>query len=246
MKEILQQNGLLLTGTCDLNDFTFEIPFLVWGGVRAHQVSVGAYGYISPNTSITNASMGRHSCVGHQVSIGLSHHWPNDVMMVHLTPFAGISTRGLNQAACLGYDIGDISPSHTSIGNDVWIGAHALIPAAHDITIGNGAIVAAGSVVSKDVPAFAVVAGSPARVVKMRFSDEICADLEASSWWDYDWQEAAAALPGLARIAPLNDAKAFCAWWRDDGADMMKPYLIIPQKRRVRREGQEVFLDKLL
>lgn len=245
MNEILQQNGLLITGNCDLRDFTFEMPVLVWGGVRAYNVKLGAYSYISPNSGLTNTKVGRYSCIGHACEIGLSKHCVSDVIISNLSPFRGISTKGLSENAYLGYKIDDEDPSLTNIANDVWIGAHALIPAAHDITIGNGAIVAAGSVVSKDVPAFAVVAGSPARVVKMRFSDEICADLEASSWWDYDWQEAAAALPGLARIAPLNDAKAFCTWWRDGGADMMKPYLIIPQKRRVRRDGENIFLDKL-
>ena len=200
---------------------------------------IDTYTYTGYNTVIKYADIGKFCSISWNVSIGGANH---EITHLSTHPFPFLSKFGLTENTEK-YNSFD---TNLKVGNDVWIGAHALIPAAHDITIGNGAIVAAGSVVSKDVPAFAVVAGSPARVVKMRFSDKICADLEASSWWDYDWQEAAAALPGLAGIAPLNDAKAFCAWWRDGGADMMKPYLIIPQKRRVRREGQEVFLDKLL
>ena len=58
----------------------------------------------------------------------------------------------------------------TNIGEDVWIGASALIMAG--ITIGNGAIVAAGSVVTKDVPAYSIYGGNPAKLIRMRFTEE--------------------------------------------------------------------------
>lgn len=245
MKEILTKNGLLLTGKCDLNALTYEVPVLVWGGVRAHDVKLGAYSYISPNTLITNAKVGRYSCIGHACEIGLSKHCVSDVIISNLSPFRGISTKGLSKNAYLGYKIDDENPSLTNIANDVWIGAHSIIPAAHEINIANGAIVAAGSVVAKDVPAFAIVAGNPAKVVKMRFSDEVCADLNETKWWDYDWQEAAAALPDILSIAPIKDAKAFCAWWRQGGAELLAPFAISPITKRLRKDESGVFLDTL-
>lgn len=62
------------------------------------------------------------------------------------------------------------------IGNDVWIAAGANI--LHDVRVGNGAVIGAGAVVTRDVPAYAVVAGVPARVMKYRFPAEIIAELE--------------------------------------------------------------------
>lgn len=69
------------------------------------------------------------------------------------------------------------------VGNDVWIGTQTVI--LPNVEIGDGAVVAAGCVVSKDVPPYAVVAGNPASVVKMRFAPEVIAELEAVKWWDW-------------------------------------------------------------
>ena len=69
------------------------------------------------------------------------------------------------------------------IGNDVWIGESAKILSG--VTIGDGAIVAAGAVVTKDVPPYAIVGGVPARIIKYRFSDDQIADLLNIKWWNW-------------------------------------------------------------
>lgn len=71
----------------------------------------------------------------------------------------------------------------TCIGNDVWIGHEALIMPA--VTVGDGAIIASRSVVTKDVPPYAIVAGSPAKVVRMRFDENTIAELLRLRWWDW-------------------------------------------------------------
>jgi acetyltransferase-like isoleucine patch superfamily enzyme len=89
------------------------------------------------------------------------------------------------------------------IGNDVWIGNDALILSG--ITIGDGAVVAAKAVVTRDVPAYAIVAGNPGRVVGHRFSEREREQLLAIRWWD--WPEELV----LARVAELNggDVQSF-------------------------------------
>lgn len=69
------------------------------------------------------------------------------------------------------------------IGNDVWLGYDALI--MNGVTIGNGAIIATRAVVVKDVPAYSIVAGNPAKVVKMRFDDTTIERLQKLAWWDW-------------------------------------------------------------
>lgn len=69
--------------------------------------------------------------------------------------------------------------------NDVWIGTGSTILSG--VTIGNGAIIMAGSIVTKDVPAFTIVGGIPAKPVKKRFSDKEIQALEEIKWWD--WSE---------------------------------------------------------
>jgi len=68
-----------------------------------------------------------------------------------------------------------------SVGNDVWIGANAFVRSG--LTIGDGAIIAAGAVVVKDVPPYAIVGGNPAHVIRMRFPDNTVERLLASKWW---------------------------------------------------------------
>jgi virginiamycin A acetyltransferase len=70
----------------------------------------------------------------------------------------------------------------TVIGNDVWIGYDALVMPG--VTIGDGAIVAARSVVTADVPPYAIVGGNPGKVLKRRFDDETIRRLQAVAWWD--------------------------------------------------------------
>jgi hypothetical protein len=71
----------------------------------------------------------------------------------------------------------------TKIGNDVWIGQGAFIKSG--VTIGDGAVVAAHAVVVKDVEPYAIVAGVPARTVRKRFDEPICAKLMELQWWNY-------------------------------------------------------------
>lgn len=71
----------------------------------------------------------------------------------------------------------------TVVGNDVWIGYDALIMPG--VRIGNGAIVSTRAVVTSDVPAYAIVGGNPARIVRRRFDDDTVAMLESIAWWDW-------------------------------------------------------------
>ena len=70
------------------------------------------------------------------------------------------------------------------VGNDVWIGYEAVILAG--VTIGDGAIIGARAVVTKDVPPYTIVGGAPAKQIRKRFSDEMIAELERLRWWDWD------------------------------------------------------------
>jgi len=76
----------------------------------------------------------------------------------------------------------DVEGHNLVIGNDVWIGANVLAIAG--IKIGDGAIVAAGSVVTKDVPPYAIVGGVPAKIIRYRFTDEQIKDLLNMQWWN--------------------------------------------------------------
>ena len=73
---------------------------------------------------------------------------------------------------------------HTTIGNDVWIGHKATIMAG--VEIGSGAIIAAHSIVTKDVEPYSIVGGNPAKTIKKRFSEEQIKLLLSQQWWNWD------------------------------------------------------------
>lgn len=92
--------------------------------------------------------------------------------------FSNDWAEGVDQARWASNTKGD-----TKVGHDVWIGRDATIMPG--VTVGNGAIIGSKAVVAKDVPAYAMVVGNPARVVKMRFTDDIISRLEQIAWWNW-------------------------------------------------------------
>ena len=78
------------------------------------------------------------------------------------------------------------SKGPVEIGNDVWIGFNATILSG--VRIGDGAVIAAGAVVAEDVPPYAIVAGNPARIVRMRFPPRVVSGLLKIKWWDWDFE----------------------------------------------------------
>lgn len=80
-------------------------------------------------------------------------------------------------------EIDSITKGPIAVGNDVWIGTNALVLSG--VSVGDGAVVAAGAVVTHDVPPYAVVAGVPARVIRMRFAPEQIESLRRIAWWHW-------------------------------------------------------------
>lgn len=83
----------------------------------------------------------------------------------------------------------------TVVGNDVWIGRESVVMPG--VTIGDGAIIAAYSVVTKDVPAYTVAGGNPIKLIRPRFDSEMIALLQAVRWWDFEGERLLAFLPTL-------------------------------------------------
>ncbi len=84
----------------------------------------------------------------------------------------------------------------TVIGNDVWLGHEcAILPG---VKVGDGAIIGAKAVVTKDVPPYAIVGGNPAKIIRMRFSDDVIARLLALRWWDWDFEKISRNIPAIA------------------------------------------------
>lgn len=83
----------------------------------------------------------------------------------------------------------------TVVGNDVWIGYDATIMPG--VTIGNGAIIGAKAVVTKDVPPYTVVGGNPAKILKTRFDEKTIAELQDIAWWDWSREKISRNIPAI-------------------------------------------------
>ncbi len=141
-------------------------------------VVIGDYSYVSgPRTYVESARIGKFCSIARQTVIGVGNH---DHTMVTTHPFfIDPEFGGIIEEPC------EMAQRDAPvIGNDVWIGINSIV--MRGVTIGDGAVVAANSVVTRDVPPYSIVGGAPARHLKERFSADIVRDLQSIRWWDWD------------------------------------------------------------
>ena len=145
-----------------------------------YNCEIGDFSYLAENSSIVNTEIGKFCSIGRNVGICLGSHPAHTFVSTHPAFFS--------PAKQSGYTFAEESYFNESgsvlIGNDVWIGANVII--MNDLTIGDGAIIGAGTVVTRNVPPFAIVTGVPGNVLKYRFSEEDIKYLTEVKWWDRD------------------------------------------------------------
>jgi virginiamycin A acetyltransferase len=110
-------------------------------------------------------------------------------------PMTGVTTYPFRIFTPEAFGYNDLPVKDTVVGHDVWIGHDAVIMPG--VRIGAGAIIAAASVVTRDVPAYAVVGGNPAATIRMRYPDETVAELLELAWWDWPIDKIEANLAAL-------------------------------------------------
>ena len=164
-----------------------EAPCRITGAVNCKtHVEVGAFTTFDGEESdgrIRNLKIGRYCSVAKRVDIGLAQHPVNWLSVTPLCYFSNGGLGDLHRKSVHTIPFQNES-GMTEIGNDVWIGDRVIIMSG--VKIGDGAIVAAGAVVTKDVPPYAIVGGVPAKVIKYRFSESVIKRLLELQWWNYD------------------------------------------------------------
>lgn len=148
----------------------------------SEMVSVGKFTYgITPNNVVFFNEGDAKIIIGKFCSIASGVKFmaggEHDFKRVSTFPFSKKMNKLLNKQE-------SFSKGEIKIGNDVWIGTDAIILSG--VNIGDGAVIAARSVVVKNIPPYAIVGGNPAKIIKMRFSDSQIVDLLKIKWWDWD------------------------------------------------------------
>jgi chloramphenicol O-acetyltransferase type B len=157
--------------------------------------TMGKFSFCGYDCEIINADIGSFTSIANCVVIGGGRH-PME--------WAGMSPvfyEGRDSVKAKFSEHVREQPRRVSIGHDVWLGRSVIV--LPGVTIGDGAVVGAGSVVTKEVPPYAIVAGNPARLIRYRFSELLRSRLLSARWWDLNDRE-------LRSLAPyVRDVEAF-------------------------------------
>lgn len=153
---------------------------VVYDRAILYNVKLGDFSYVGRDSRISRAEIGKFCCLGPEVLIGLGKHPSDTLVSIHPIFYSPLKQVGVTFADYSYFE----EFGRVKIGNDVWIGARSII--LDDVIIGDGAIIAAGSVVTKDVPDYAIVGGVPAKMIKHRFLPREIKILKKAKWWDKD------------------------------------------------------------
>lgn len=183
---------------------------------------LGAHTYAT-NARIACTSVGKFCSIGPQTLIGGLGRHPSDWVSTHPAFYSTLGVTGMTFAQGTHFE----ELRETRIGNDVWIGARAIV--LDGVTVGDGAIIAAGAVVTRDVAPYTIVGGVPARPLRTRVAPELVPRLLALRWWDWPEELLArgaplfCAAPDAVRLAQLEQLHAEAADHRPDAAQACPP-----------------------
>jgi len=160
------------------------------------EVTMGDYSYVVNDAQITYTTIGKFCSIAAMTRINPGNHPMHRATQAHFTYRASAYFPGESDDAEF---FEWRRAHHINIGHDVWIGHGAIVlPGRH---IGTGAVVAAGAIVTKDVAAYTIVAGNPARTIKRRFPEAVAGRLTKLAWWDWNHEALRAALPDFRKLA---------------------------------------------
>jgi phosphonate metabolism protein (transferase hexapeptide repeat family) len=161
--------------------------------------TIGDYTYFAGDAQVMYATIGRFCSIASHVRINPGNHPMTRVTQHHMTYRRAMFGFGEDDAAVFQWR----REHHVSIGNDVWIGHAAIIMPG--VTVGDGAVIGAQAVVTKDVPPYTIVGGVPAHAIRERFPREVAERLQRVAWWNWSRAELE------ARFDDLLDLDTFLA-----------------------------------
>ena len=148
--------------------------------VQVRNCCIGANTYIASNSRLINCDIGCYCSIGPDVLSGLGMHPSKTFVSTHPSFYSPQNSSPISHVTEQKF----VESKRITIGNDVWIGARAII--LDGVSIGDGAIIASGAVVTRDVKPFSVVAGVPAREIEKRFTENEIDFLLKIHWWEKD------------------------------------------------------------
>lgn len=170
----------LIHPDCQISNAAFGAYCEIGRFSRIHNTTFADYSYCDQFSDITNTAVGKFANIAAMTRIGPTDHPMANASLHH---FLYRSSYYWDDAPDDDAFFQRRHARRTVIGPDTWIGHGAIIKP--DVTIGAGAVVGSGAVVTKDVPAYMIVAGVPATVLRPRFAAGIADRLQILAWWDW-------------------------------------------------------------
>lgn len=176
LKNIIDRKNTKISPLAILQDVKFDSTTSIKALAKLERTEVGKCTYIGTLTAAYDCSIGKFCSIARECYLGGANHpidWVTTSPCFHLN----INATGV----C--YAENEFKwNKRTIIGNDVWMGIRSIVVSG--VTIHDGAVIGAGSVVTKDVGPYEIWAGNPARFIRKRFDDETIKKLKQSKWWD--------------------------------------------------------------
>ncbi len=161
---------------------------------------MGDYSYAVNDSDIIYTTIGRFCSIAAHTRINPGNHPLGRVMLSHVGYRSSAYGLGADDGAFFEWR----RQSPVVLGHDVWVGHGAVI--LPGVTLGNGSVAGAGAIVTHDVAPFTIVAGNPARPLRVRFSRNIVEALERIAWWNWPHERIGGALQDFRTLG----AAAFC------------------------------------
>lgn len=211
MKTLAKEDRILseeptIAGTARVKECTLGRYTEIADQANLTESVLGDYSYVCERCDIIYTDIGKFVNIASEVRINPGNH-PMDWVSQH---------HFLYRLRRYGLGDEDNGPffnwrrlQRVTVGHDTWIGHKAIL--LPGVSLGNGAVVAAGAVVTKDVPPYTVVAGVPAKPVRQRFPEAIWRSLEKICWWDWDHETL------KVRLTDFYDIRRFLALYGDRG-----------------------------
>ena len=181
---------------CEVKDTQFGRYVEIGRGSRLNHSSIGDYSYCDRWCDIANTQVGKFSNIAASVRIGATDHPMEKASLHHFHYRAGDYFDGAEDDAAW---FALRRSRRTVIGHDTWLGHGAQV--RPEVSIGHGAVVAGGAIVTRDVAPYMIVAGIPAKPLRPRFSEDVAARMEEMAWWDWPHERLETSLQDFQTLA---------------------------------------------
>jgi phosphonate metabolism protein (transferase hexapeptide repeat family) len=184
--------------TATIRDSTLGAWTAVGARTSVAESTLGDYSYVVSDCSVIYSTIGKFCSIAAASRLNPGNHPLERPALHHFTYRSASYEMGADDAGFF-----DWRREHRVVlGNDVWIGHGAVV--LPGVTIGNGAVLGAGAVASKDIPPFAIAVGVPAKILRYRFEPAIVERLMRLAWWDWPHEQLTGAVPDF-RSLPMQE-----------------------------------------